>query len=133
MGLFASGIHASLLMMATGVLALVGVLAGSVWVEKQGPLGRWVLQRRPDQVVWSYVHQLRVVNRRTGSSTTHWSAQLGLASGVLVPLPAQGELHAQQLVAAVMERCPGVALGFSPENATRFKSAPQQMRAGARP
>lgn len=121
------------LLAISGGLALVGTLAGAVWVERQGPLGRWVLERRPDQVVWSYVHQLHVVNRRTRSSVTHWSAQLGLASGAVVPLPATTEEQAKTLVAGVLERCPGITLGFTPENATRFKSSPAAMRAGAGP
>lgn len=117
-------------MVGAGValLAIGATLAGSVWVERQGPLGRWVLERRPDLVVWSYVHSLRVVNRKTGSSTTHWSAQLGLASGALVPLPAMGEQQAQALVMAVLERCPGIVLGFSPENVAKFKATPEAMR-----
>lgn len=121
-------------MVGAGValLAIGATLAGSVWVERQGPLGRWVLERRPDLVVWSYVHSLRVVNRKTGSSTTHWSAQLGLASGALIPLAAMGEQQAQALVMAVMERCPGIVLGFSPENVAKFKSTPEAMRGGSR-
>ncbi|MDP1829376.1 MAG: hypothetical protein Q8L48_39285 [Archangium sp.] len=113
---------------AVSLVAIGATLAGSVWVERQGPLGRWVLERRPELVVWSYVHSLRVVNRKTGSSTTHWSAQLGLSTGALVPLPAMGEQQAQALVMAVMERCPGVVLGFSPENVAKFKSTPEAMR-----
>lgn len=132
MAVLASAMRMGPVLSISGLLAIAGALVGSVWVEKQGPLGRWVLQRRPDLVVWSYVHQLRVVNRKTGSSTTHWSAQLGLASGTLVPIPALTEQHAQSLVAAVMERCPGIALGFSAENSTRFKSSPPAMRAGGR-
>jgi hypothetical protein len=115
---------------AISSLAVAGALVGSVWVGRQGPLGRWVLERRPELVVWSYVHQLRVVNRQTGSSSVHWSAQVALSTGSVIQLPATSEQHAQTLVAAVFERCPGVVLGFSPENAARFKATPEAMRAG---
>lgn len=130
MGVFATGRY-NLLGSAAALVAIAGALAGTVWVERQGPLARWILERRPELVVWSYVHQLKVVNRQTGSTTVHWSAQLGLASGARIPLPALGEQHAQTLVAGVMERCPGVVLGFSPENAARFKASPEAMRGGA--
>lgn len=130
-GVLSSGLRGGALAPLTSLLAIGATLAGSVWVEKQGPLGRWLLERRPDLVVWSYVHQLTVVNRKTGSRTTHWSAQLGLSSGVKVALPTLGELAAQQLVGGVTERCPGVVLGFSPENAQRFAKSPEAMRAGS--
>lgn len=133
MGVLSASLRSSPLMSITGMLAIAGALAGSVWIERQGPLARWVLQRRPDLVAWSYVYQLRMVNRRTGSSTIHWSAQLGLTNGRVVPLPAASEQHAQTLVGAVAERCPGVVLGFTAENSARFKSSPEAMRGGARP
>lgn len=129
LGILGTGLQHSLPLAGASLLALGGVLWGSLWLERQGPLGKWVLERRPDQVVWSYVYQLKVVNRQTGSTSVHWSAQVGLSTGALVPLPADGELHAQHLVAAVRERCPQALLGFSAENAARFKSTPQAMRA----
>ena len=127
-GVLISGLRGGLLAPVASVVAIGAALAGSVWLEKQGPLSRWVLERRPDLVVWTYVHQLTVVQRNTGGRTTHWSAQLGLASGMKVALPAAGELAAQQLVGGVMERCPGAVLGFSPENAQRFSTSPEMMR-----
>jgi len=114
-----------------GAIGLVGVLFGSLWVDRQGPLALWVLQRKPENVVWSYVHQLRVVNQRSGSSTTHWTARVGLSTGALVLLPAASEVHAQQLIGALFEVCPGIAVGYSAENLARFKSAPASMRGGA--
>lgn len=131
-GILATGSREYPLFSLTALLALAAVMVASVWLERQGPLGKWILERRPELVVWSYVYQLRVVNRKTGSSTTHWSAQLGLSSGSLVPLPALGETGAQTLVAAVSLHCPGVALGFTPENSARFKASPATMRGGPR-
>jgi hypothetical protein len=131
LAIFATSLRISPVLALMAVVGIAATMFGSVWVERQGPLGRWILERRPELVMWSYVHQLRVVNRKTGSTSVHWSAQLGLASGALVPIPANGEAHAQTLVAGVRERCPGVALGFSNENLTRFNASPQTMRGGA--
>ena len=131
-GMLVTGMRMSPLLAIAGVVALAAALYGSIWVERQGPLGTWVLERRPELVAWTYVHALRVVNRQTGSSTTHHSAMLGLSNGALLQLPALGEGQAQSLSAAVYERCPGICVGFSPENAARFKSTPEAMRGGAR-
>lgn len=128
LGVLGTGLRFSTAMAAGSVLAIAGAMAGSVWVSRRGSLARWVLERRPDLVAWTYVYQLRVVNRKTGSSTTHWSAQVGLSTGEKVALPALGEQAAQVLVASVMELCPGAVAGFSAENAARFKSSPGAMR-----
>lgn len=122
------GLRYSLPLTASVLLAMVAALAGSLWVMKRGELSRWVLERRPDLVAWTYVHQLRVVNRRTGSSVTHWSTQVGLSTGTKVALPATSEGGAQVLCTSVMELCPGVAAGFTPEHEARFKSSPGSMR-----
>lgn len=103
-----TGLRYSLPLTVAEILALAAALAGSVWVVRRGDPARWVFERRPDLVTWAYVHQLRIVNRNTGSSSTHWSAQV--------------------LVASVMELTPGVAAGFSAENAARFKASPGAMR-----
>lgn len=116
-----------------GALSIGAILWGSIWVERQGPLGKWALERRPELVVWAYVYQLRVINRQTGSTTVHWSARVGLSVGTLVNIPADGEHHAQSVVAAIVQRCPGIALGYSADNQSRFKSNPQSMRAGGAP
>ena len=134
MGIFASE-HARMQppYAIVGALCVGAALWGSLWVERQGPLGKWALERRPDLVVWSYVYQLRVVNRQTGSTSVHWSARVGLATGLVVNIPADGEQHAQSVVAAIAQRCPGIALGFSAEFDSRFKSNPQSLRRGAGP
>ena len=116
-----------------GALMVGASLWGSLWVERQGPLGNWALERRPDLVVWAYVYQLRVVNRQTGSTTVQWSARMGLSTGTVVNLPADGEHHAQSVVAAIAQRCPGIALGYTADLESRFKSNPQSMRAGGAP
>jgi hypothetical protein len=113
-----------------GALMIAASMVGSIWVERQGPLGNWALERRPDLVVWAYVYQLRVINRQTGSTSVHWSARMGLATGLVVNMPATGEHHAQSLVAAIAQRCPGIALGYSADLLNRFKANPQSMRAG---
>jgi hypothetical protein len=108
------------LVLVAGAVALVATLVGSWWVGAQGPLWRWVLERRPDQVLWAYVHQLTVHNRRAGTTSVHWSAQLGLASGARIGIPALGDSHAQQLVVSVLELRPGILVGFSPETRAKF-------------
>lgn len=119
------------LFILTALVAIAGAVAGAVWVDRQGPLAQWILERRPELVAWSYVHQLKVINRQTGSSSVHWSAYLGLSTGAKIVMSAHSEQHAQGLVAGVMERCPGVVLGFTDQNAARFKSSPESMRAGS--
>lgn len=116
-----------------GTLSVAASLWGSLWVERQGPLGNWALERRPDLVVWAYVYQLRVINRQTGSTSVHWSARMALSTGLIVNIPGTGEQHAQSLVAAIAQRCPGIALGYSEELLSRYKSNPQSMRAGGAP
>ena len=128
LGVLGTGLRYSPGLAVGSVLAIGGALAGSVWVGRRGDLSRWVLERRPDLVSWTYVYQLRVVNRQTGSSTTHWSAQVGLSTGEKVALPALSEQGAQVLVASVMELCPSAVAGFTAENAARFKSSPGAMR-----
>lgn len=121
MGLMAGGLYSPLGLLG-GLAALAAVLYGSLWVDGQGPFHTWVLQRRPDLVLWGYVHQLRVVNRRSGSTSVHWTAQLGLSTGTVISIPATGEEQARQLVAAVLEIKPGILLGYSPENLSRFQA-----------
>lgn len=128
LGVLGTGLRFSPATAGASVLAIVAAVAGSVWVSRRGGLARWVLERRPDLVTWTYVYQLRVVNRKTGSSTTHWSAQVGLSSGEKVALAAPTEQGAQVLVASVMELCPGAVAGFTQEHAARFKSSPGAMR-----
>lgn len=104
-----------------GIAALVAVLVGSYFIDKQGAPHLWVLERRPDLIVWCYTHQLTVVNRKTGSRTVHWSAQMGLQTGMLVGIPANSQLDAQTIAAGVHELKPGIMLGYSPENLAKFQ------------
>jgi len=113
-----------------GVAALLGTLYGSWWVDKQGPAHRWVLEHKPELIIWTYVHQLTVVNRRYGTRTVHWSAQLGLSTGEKVGIPASGEQGAQALVGSVLQLRPGIIAGYSPENVARFVA---QVNAGGAP
>lgn len=128
LGMLGTGMRNSLPLTVSEIVALAAALAGSVWVVRRGDPAKWVFERRPDLVTWAYVHQLRIVNRNTGSSSTHWSAQVGLATGEKVALAASSEQIAQVLVASVMELTPGVAAGFTAENAARFKASPGAMR-----
>lgn len=123
MGMLAGGLQGEyLLFTASGLIALAAVLYGSYYVDKQGPLHLWAIQRRPDLIIWSYVHQLTVVNRRYGTRTVHWSAQLGLSTGSVIGVPADGEAHAQQLAAAVYSMRPGILVGYSADNLAKFKA-----------
>ncbi|MFT3712978.1 MAG: hypothetical protein QM817_35445 [Archangium sp.] len=121
MGRFIDGGGGGMLVAGGGIAALVAVLAGSYFIDKQGAPHLWVLQRRPDLIVWCYTHQLTVVNRKTGSRTVHWSAQMGLQTGMLVGIPASSQLDAQTIAAGVHELKPGIMLGYSPENLAKFQ------------
>ncbi|MBL8916650.1 MAG: hypothetical protein JNM17_38470 [Archangium sp.] len=132
MGMLAGGLQGEFLIFtAGGLLALGAVLYGSYWVDKQGPLHLWAIQRRPELIIWSYVHSLTVVNRRYGTRTVHWSAQLGLSTGSVIGIPADGEAHAQQLAAAVYAMRPGILIGYSPDNMAKFKAMASAASAAA--
>ncbi|MEW5740630.1 MAG: hypothetical protein AB1938_17005 [Myxococcota bacterium] len=132
-GIFSSMGRAMPVALAGGALAVVAVLVGSFFLQKHGgSVAMWVLERRPDLVVWVYVHQLKVINRQTGMTSVHWSTKLGLSNGVLVTMPGFGADQSQTFAAGVAEHCPGITVGFSPENAARFNSQPASMRGGAR-
>lgn len=128
-GLLAIGTSLSVLPIPFLLAAVAGValaLAGSVWVEKQGGLAHWVLERRPDLVVWAYPHQLKVINRQTRTTSIHWSAKMG----VVVMLPATSEQQAQVLAASVAQHCPGITIGYSADHFARFKREPASLRSG---
>lgn len=114
------------------VVAIALALAGSWWIERQGGVGHWVLERRPDLVVWAYPHRLQIRNRQTGATSVHWSARMGLATGVVVTLPAVSEQAAQGLAASVAQHCPGITLGYSAEHFARFKREPASLRGTSR-
>lgn len=125
MGILSGGLRgegAMLLFAVMSLVALGAVLAGSYLVDQQGPPYKWVLERRPELIIWTYVHSLTVVNRRYGTRTVTWSAQLGLQSGAVVGIPAAGESAAQQLCASVSMMRPGILIGYSPENLSKFKA-----------
>lgn len=101
------------------VVALALVQFAGWRLQQHEGLAKWLLTRRPHDVLWSYTHQLTV--RRNGVVTgVHWSAMVSSASGYRVGLPALGQDHAQALVVAVATHCPGILLGFSPENAAAY-------------
>lgn len=134
-GLAAIGMSFSVLPGPFLLASVVGVamaLAGSVWVEKQGGLAHWVLERRPDLVVWAYPHRLTITHRQTRATSTHWSARVGLATGVVVTLPATSEQQAQVLAASVAQHCPGITVGYSADHFARFKREPASLRSGGR-
>jgi len=114
--------------LALSAIAVAAALWGSAWLARRSGHAAWVLERRPDLVVWSFVHHLTVVNRRYGTRNTYWSARLGLKSRVFVALPAASETEAQQLAASAAQLCPGVSLGYSPEQQSRFKTDPASLR-----
>lgn len=114
------------------VAALALVQFAGWWLQKNEGLAKWLLTRRPQDVLWSYTHQLTV--KRNGVVTgVHWSAQVSSASGYRVGLPASGQEHAQSLVVAVAQHCPGVLLGFSPENAAAYLAKRKALEAQPAP
>ena len=112
------------------VVALALVQFASWRLQQHEGLAKWLLTRRPHDVLWSYTHQLTV--RRNGVVTgVHWSAMVSSASGYRVGLPALGQDHAQALVVAVATHCPGILLGFSPENAAAYLAKRKALEAQA--
>lgn len=120
------------LLLLASVVAIGLVLAGSWWIERQGGRGHWVLERRPDLVVWAYPHRLQIRNATGATTSVRWSAHMGLATGVVVKLPAESEQAAQALVASVAQHCPGITLGHSPEHLAHFKREPASLRSTSR-
>jgi len=57
---------------------------------------------------------------------------MGLATGVVVTLPAGSEQAAQVLAASVAQHCPGITLGYSAEHFARFKREPASLRSTSR-
>jgi hypothetical protein len=120
MGRFSEG--PAIFVVGGGLVSLVAVLAGSYFIDKLGAPHVWVLERRPDLIVWCYTHQLTVVNRKTGSRTVHWSAQLGLQTGMLVGIPASSQENAQLIAAGVVELRPGILVGYTTDTLAKFKA-----------
>lgn len=100
--------------------AALALIQYAAWrVQQHGGLARWIMTRRPQDVLWVYPHQLTV--KRNGFVTgVHWTAMVSTTSGYRVGLTASGQEHASALVLAVAQHFPGVIVGFSPEAAAAY-------------
>ena len=116
---------------AAGALAVVIAILGGHLLHQRGSWAAWVLERRPEWVVWIYPSKLTVISQRYGTRTVYWRAILGTQSGLRLMLPSSSEQGAAQLAAEVATLCPGASLGHTPELEGRFASNPESMRRGS--
>jgi len=100
--------------------AALALIQYTAWrVQQHGGLARWILTRRPEDVLWVYPHQLTI--KRNGVTTgVHWTAMVSTTSGYRVGFTAHGQEHAHALVLAVAQQHPGVIVGFSAESAAAY-------------
>lgn len=109
-------------------LVVLALLAGWVYFRRTYLALHWVLQRRPEAVVWVYVQQTRVM-RNGYLVNTVWSAVTALESGELLTLTTS-QAEAEMIVAEIAHVCPGVALGFTDQNRAQFNKDPKSLRQG---
>lgn len=106
--------------------AIVALLVGWVWFKRRYIALHWVLQRRPEAVVWTFVQSTRVT-RNGVYQGTYWSAQVGLDSGQLLGLSTT-QADAEQIAAEVAHVCPHAAIGYSPDLVAQFNKDPKSVR-----
>lgn len=115
---------------AACALGVVIAILGGHLLHQRGSWAAWVLERRPEWVVWIYPSKLTVVSQRYGTRTVYWRAIVGVQNGLRLMLPASTEQGAAQLAAEVATLCPGASLGHTPELEGRFATSPESMRRG---
>jgi hypothetical protein len=129
LGAIAMSIRAAppfLLMAAAG--AVVTTIAGSLWLARRGNPGIWVIERRPELVVWIYPSKTTVVRRGFGTLGVYWSAMVGLSTGTRASVPAGGESAAASLVTDIAQVCPRATVGYSGELDAKFRMSPDALR-----
>lgn len=114
------------LWMVTEVLALVVLIGGWIYFRRTYFPLHWVLQRRPEAVVWVFVQQTRVT-RNGVYQGTHWTTQVALDSGEMLAIGGV-QSECEMMAAEIAHVCPHAALGFSDENRGRFASNPASLR-----
>ena len=110
----------------TEILALVLSIGGWIYFRRTYFPLHWVLQRRPEAVVWVFVQQTRVT-RNGVYQGTHWTTQVALENGELLAIGGV-QSDCEMMAAEIAHVCPQAALGYSDENRGRFAMNPASLR-----
>lgn len=108
------------------IVALLLMIGGWIYFRRTYFPLHWVLQRRPEAVVWVFVQQTRVT-RNGVYQGTHWTTQVALDSGQILAIGGP-QSDCEMMAAEIAHVCPQAALGFSEENRRKFASNPESLR-----
>ncbi|MFO0762869.1 MAG: hypothetical protein U0359_40905 [Byssovorax sp.] len=87
----------------------------------------WILERRPEGVVWTFIKQTRVISRGAGSWTV-WASNIGTDGGQILTQPTGSQGESEHLCVSVAQMCPGVQQGYTEQVRASFGRDPASLR-----